>query len=234
MIHMFPTMPNAWLGHRIESRGNSEMGKRFYLVTRDLHLYLGLFISPFVLVFAISVFFLVHSWIPGAAKSRAPNTRAAAGLQLPPNLEQLSGRDRVNALRGVLDQAGVKGEVTFIRYIPKEHRLVVPVTVPGRETTVDINLDTRMATIEERSTGVWDAVVVLHKLPGPHGGDIRMNWVYLRIWRWLADATVLLVLFSSISGIYLWAVLRAERRIGLALCAAGTFSFLGIVYALCH
>ena len=55
MIHMFPTMPNAWLGHRIESRGNSEMGKRFYLVTRDLHLYLGLFISPFVLVFAISV-----------------------------------------------------------------------------------------------------------------------------------------------------------------------------------
>jgi hypothetical protein len=165
------------------------MSKRFYLVTRDLHLYLGLFISPFVLVFAISVFFLVHSWIPGGAKGRAPNTRAAAGLQLPPNLEQLSDRDRVNALRGVLDQAGVKGEVIFIRYVPKEHRLVVPVTVPGRETTVDINLETRIVTIEERSTGLWDAVVVLHKLPGPHGGDIRMNWVYLRIWRWLADAT---------------------------------------------
>jgi hypothetical protein len=180
-----------------------------------------------VLVFAISVFFLVHSWIPGGAKGRAPNTRAAAGLQLPPNLEQLSDRDRVNALRGVLDQAGVKGEVIFIRYVPKEHRLVVPVTVPGRETTVDINLETRIATIEERSTGFWDAVVVLHKLPGPHGGDIRMNWVYLRIWRWLADATVFLVLFSSISGIYLWVVLRAERRIGLILTAAGAFSFLG-------
>jgi hypothetical protein len=27
---------------------------------RDFHLYLGLFISPFILVFAISVFFLVH------------------------------------------------------------------------------------------------------------------------------------------------------------------------------
>ena len=35
--------------------------KRFYLITRDLHLYLGLFISPFVLLFAISVIFLVHS-----------------------------------------------------------------------------------------------------------------------------------------------------------------------------
>ena len=37
------------------------MNKRFYLITRDLHLYFGLFVSPFVLVFAFSVFFLVHS-----------------------------------------------------------------------------------------------------------------------------------------------------------------------------
>jgi len=28
------------------------MSKRFYRVTRDLHLYFGLFISPFVLIFA--------------------------------------------------------------------------------------------------------------------------------------------------------------------------------------
>jgi hypothetical protein len=30
--------------------------KRFYPITRDLHLYLGLFFSPFILVFALSVF----------------------------------------------------------------------------------------------------------------------------------------------------------------------------------
>jgi hypothetical protein len=54
----------------------------------------------------------------------------------------------------------------------------------------------------------------------------------MRIWRWLADGTVYLVLFLSISGVYLWAVLRAERRIGLALIAAGAVSFFGSVYAL--
>ena len=37
--------------------------RRFYVVTKDLHLYFGLFISPFVLLFAVSVFFLVHAWI---------------------------------------------------------------------------------------------------------------------------------------------------------------------------
>jgi len=35
--------------------------KRFYAVTRDLNLHFGLFVSPFMLVFAISVFFLVHA-----------------------------------------------------------------------------------------------------------------------------------------------------------------------------
>ena len=33
--------------------------RRLYLITRDLHLYLGMFISPFVLVFSLSVILLV-------------------------------------------------------------------------------------------------------------------------------------------------------------------------------
>jgi hypothetical protein len=205
------------------------MSRRFYLVTRDLHLYCGLFISPFVLVFAISVFFLVHSWIPGV--SRQPVSRTAHDLSLPAGVERLKGRQQVEALRGVLDGLGVAGEVNFIRYVARDHRLVIPVMVPGRETTVDLHLDTRTATVTERATGVWDAMVYLHKMPGPHNVNLRMNWFYIRIWKWLADATVCLVLFISISGIYLWAVLRAERRIGLLLLGAGALSFFGIVYA---
>jgi len=54
-------------------------------------------------------------------------------------------------------------------------------------------------------------------MPGQHNAAIRGNVWFMRFWRWLADITVYLVLFISISGIYLWLVLRAERRIGLAL-----------------
>jgi hypothetical protein len=204
--------------------------KRFYTVTRDLHLYFGLFISPLVLVFAISVFFLVHGWLPGTTQTAA--SRTVADLAVPAGVALLSGREQVNALRGVLDQLGVHGEVNFIRRISKEHRLVIPVIVPGREVTVDLNLETRAATITSRGNGMWSAMVYLHKMPGQHNANIRGNWAFLRIWRWLSDATVYLVLFLSISGIYLWAVLRAERRIGLALLAAGAFSFFGLVYAI--
>ena len=105
-------------------------------------------------------------------------------------------------------------------------------TIPGRETSVDLNLDTGSAVVTERGDSVWSALVYLHKMPGQHLANLRGNWVYMQIWRWLADGTVYLVLFLSISGVYLWAVLRAERRIGLALIAAGAVSFFGTIYAL--
>lgn len=207
------------------------MNKRFYAIIRDLHLYLGLFFAPFVLVFSISTFFLVHAWIPTAEEPPGP-PRTAQSVALAANIESLSGRARVDALRSVLDGIGVSGEMSFIRHDPKTHRLVIPVMVPGRETTVEIDLQSRTAAVTQRETGLLDALVTLHKSPGPHLADIRMNWWPMRAWRWFADGTVYLILFISVSGIYLWAVLRSERRPGLAILAAGASSFLAIVYAL--
>ena len=204
------------------------MRNRFYLIIRDLHLYTGLFISPFVLVFAISVFYLVHAWVP-AESSRPP--RKVTNLKLLPNVQDLSGRARVDAVRSILDQVGVQGEIGFIRHIPKERRLVVPISIPGRQTVLTIDLAAQTATVLERQTGLSDALVLLHKVPGPHLMDIRMNWFPMLVWRFLADGTVYLLLFITASGIYLWAVLRSERHVGLTLLTLGAFSFFGVVYA---
>ena len=209
------------------------MSGRFYRLTRDLHLYFGLFISPFVLVFSISVFFLVHSWRPGIA-SQTSATRVASALPLPGDWQKLSGRPLIDALKPTLEKAGVRGEVGFVRHMVKEQKLIIPVTIPGRETAVSISLASGEATIVTRETGLADALVTLHKSPGQHGPGIRMNWFYMKAWRWLADATVYLILFISVSGIYLWYVLRAERAVGYILLLAGALSFFGMAYALSH
>lgn len=206
------------------------MGKRFYVVTRDLHLYIGLFLSPFVLIFAVSVFFLVHP--KRSPQENRPPDRIASDLPVSVEIERLSGREQVAALRPVLEVMDVHGEVDFIRRIPKENRLVFPVRVPGHETVVDLNLVQRTAAISERATGLTDAVVHLHKMPGPHNVNVRGNSAYVRVWRWLADVTTYGLLFLTLSGLYLWAVLRAERRVGLALLCAGGISFFGLVYAI--
>ncbi|HEX4644195.1 MAG TPA: PepSY-associated TM helix domain-containing protein [Verrucomicrobiae bacterium] len=209
------------------------MKGRFYRWTRDLHLYFGLFISPFVLVFCVSVFFLVHAWAPtlGAEKSA---TQIVSGVALPEGLEKLSGRPLIDALKPTLAKLNVPGEVGFVRHMVKEETLIIPVSIPGRATTVNINLASHEATIVTRETGLADALITLHKSPGQHGPDIRMNWFYMRAWRWFADATVYLTLFISVSGIYLWYMLRAERRVGIILLVAGTVTFFGLAYVVSH
>ena len=207
------------------------MKGRFYRLTRDLHLYLGLFISPFVLVFAISVFFLVHSWIPQLA-SESVQTRIVSALTLPEDLQKLSGRPLIDALKPTLKKMNVSGELGFVRRLDKEATLIIPVMIPGRLTTVSLNIASREATIVTRETGWADALMTLHKSPGQHGPDIRMNWLAMKAWRWFADATVYLTLFITVSGLYLWYMLRVERKIGLILLFAGTLSFFGIAYAI--
>src|SRR5438876_7036005 len=147
------------------------MRGRFYRIIRDLHLYLGLFVSPFVLVFSISVFFLVHSWLPRIA-SETSTTRVVAALPLPGDVQMLSGRPLIDALKPALEKAGVRGEVGFVRHMVKEEKLIIPVTIPGRETTVSISITSRQATIVTRETGLAAALVSLHKSPGQHVPNI--------------------------------------------------------------
>ena len=105
------------------------MSRPFYRVTRDLHLYFGLFISPFILGFSVSVFFLVHRLSPNAAVG---TKSLISKLSLPPDLENLSGRPLVDRLIPILKQNGVEGELGWVQHFPKEHRFVIPVSVPGR------------------------------------------------------------------------------------------------------
>jgi hypothetical protein len=206
--------------------------RRFYLVTRDLHLYVGLFLSPFILVFAVSVFYLVHGLAQRPPPSASDASRTAANLTVPPDIARMRGRARVDALRPVLEQLGVHGEVDFVRHVASEHRLIVPVRLPDRDTVVELNYDRGTATVTTRSQSLGDALVYLHKMPGPHNVDVRGNSPFMRAWRVLADATAYLFLFITLSGIYLWVALRAERRVGLALILAGAGSFGGLVYAI--
>jgi len=48
----------------------------------------------------------------------------------------------------------------------------------------------------------------------------------------LADGTVYLVLFISVTGVYLWFSIKGERRNGLALIGAGVATLFAFLYGL--
>ena len=199
-----------------------------YRWIRDLHLYFGLFISPFVLLFAVSVFYLNHAKliVPERPVTTYRNLRIADGL------DRLKGREAVERVRELLPQVETDGEIGFLRYIAKDRRFVFPVSRAGIEATVEVDLGAQTATVRRRSMSFWESLAYLHKMPGPHNQAIRGNWIGIRVWRWFTDITIYLLLFISISGLYLWWAIRAERRIGLTLLTAGSLTFFVLIYAI--
>ena len=203
--------------------------KAFYRWTRDLHLYFGLFVSPFVIAFAISVFFLNHGHVDTSVASSIATYR---DVTIPDGIETARGRDAIDRARTITNQVGASGEIGFVRYVRSERRLTIPVSKPGLETAIDVDLVKRTAVVSRRSTGLLESMAYLHKSPGPHNADLRGNWLWTLVWRWLADATVYLVLFISATGVYLWLTIKTERRIGLALLGAGAVTAVACVYGL--
>jgi hypothetical protein len=188
-----------------------------------------LFISPFVLLFAASVLFLNHVKV---AADRWESVASFPNIQLPDGVDSARGVEAVDRARAIMSQVSVAGEVGFTRYTKATNRFSFPVSRPGLERLVDVDLASRIATVSRRSTGIMEAFAYLHKMPGPHNIAIRGNWIGTRAWRWLADTTIYLLLFISISGIYLWWAIKAERLIGLTLLIAGAGTISGLIYAI--
>ena len=188
-----------------------------------------MFISPFILLFAASVFYLNHGKLAagGTASGETYNN-----LDIPDGFDRLKGREAVDRAAAILPQVRVSGEIGFLRYVSSTRHLIFPVSKAGSETTVDVDLDARTAIVQRRSMNIWESLSYLHKIPGPHNVAIRGNWIGTTIWRVFADATIYLLLFISASGIYLWWAIKAERRVGFALLAGGAATFAGLIYGI--
>jgi hypothetical protein len=199
-----------------------------YRWIRDLHLYLGLFISPFILLFAGSVFYLNH----GKLLPDTSSEEIYRGLLVPQGFDRLKGAAAVERAQVILPQIAVTGEIGFLRYVSKDRHLIFPVSKAGVEAMVDVDLEARSARVKRRQMSFWESLAYLHKMPGPHNVAIRGNWIGTQVWRWFADVTIYFLLFISISGVYLWWAVRAERRVGAVLLGAGAITLSVLLYGL--
>jgi hypothetical protein len=152
-------------------------------------------------------------------------------MQIPEGIEQLKGKEAVERARALLPQLGVEGEIGFLRFVAKDRHLIFPVSKAGIEATVDVDVTARTATVKRRAMSIWESLSYLHKMPGPHNVAIRGNWIGTQVWRWFADTTIYLLLFITVSGVYMWWAIKAERRIGAAMLTAGAVTFAGLIYA---
>lgn len=212
----------------------NEVVNRF---TRQLHLYGGLFLCPFLLIFAVSTIQLNHDWY------RPPDeTTTTVALPIPAALlvdvtsrqvtDDMTFEERAAAGQPLLDHIvttlDLRGEIAGAGVV-RNGRTMLNVARPGIVQRVVVNVRTQEATITELKQGLFGTMRYLHLNPGPHR---QPQWIGTKAWGWIADATVYVTLLLTLSGVYLWMFIREERKSGIAVLGAGAVSFAAILYAL--
>lgn len=196
--------------------------KKYYPLVRSLHLYIGLFISPFVLIFCISVLVFNHASL---------FSRLAPVQSLPATRSKLDGipRDTTDLLtaKAIIAKLGISGEIDFIS--TTQDRIAFPVIKPGLRTKIEVDTRTDSVTITPQQEGSLGAMTYLHAMPGPHNAKLRGNSLFLIIWKLLADGVVYLLLFLTATGIFLWWCLKRERQWGLIALVMGGLVFSGLL-----
>jgi len=188
--------------------------KKYFPFVQDLHLYIGLFISPFILIFAVSVLVLNHL---GSLNNTSPvKTTMERRLKLHPlpyDTTDLGTGKRISS------HLGVVGEIDHV--FKGEHSLSIGVVRPGLETHIEVNTLTDSVYIKQDQTGTLRATTYLHKMPGPHLAMFRKNAGFMKLWSILTDMTVYMLLFLTVSGVFLWYFLKVERKMGLYAIGLG-------------
>lgn len=182
--------------------------KQYYPPVRALHLYAGLFVSPFILIFSLSVLALNHAgWLNKKSPVQKETEIKTRIDKFPADTSDLS------TAKDIIYKLKIDGEVDFIS--KRANHFSFPVTRPGLRLYIDVDTLTKDVSIKTETEGTLRAMNYLHKMPGPHNENIRGNSTFLKAWRVLADTVVYLLLFLSASGVFLWYFLKVERKIGV-------------------
>jgi len=205
--------------------------KKFYQIIKDLHFYIGLFISPFILVFAISALVLNHDFVDWQDNwqdwyfSVNEKVDETYRIDIP-----TPDKSNIDFARDIQKQVNISGEIAGV--FRDSIQIYIPVTKPGHRVSIRADLVAGLAYIHSEKTNIWKKMIWLHKMPGPHNANIRGNWIYTKIWKSLVDISVIFLLFSSITGITLWYYFKSERIIGLIALLIGFLSIASLVIGL--
>jgi len=196
--------------------------KKYYSWVRTLHLYLGLLISPFLLLFAVSILVFNH---PGNFNKKAPSKNSTV---LTTSWDSIPVRhtDLLTA-KAIILKLGIKGEIDFIS--KNDSIISFPVRTPGVINQIRVNKLNHNVSVTRTEVGTLRATTFLHAMPGQHNASMRGNSGFIATWRYIVDIIVYSVLFLTVSGVFLWYLLPFERKPGIYILAAGFLVFIGLL-----
>lgn len=197
------------------------------MLTRTLrrcHLYVGLFLSPWVLMYTFSTFVMNHrTWFRGA-NTPPPVWSEERQLRYEGTLPAQAAPRQVGAQ--LLASLGLDGAFVANRRAA-DGAIVIQRLYVARPVRVTFQPLTQMLIIERQAI---DGKAILERMHRRRG--YQQAYLADGLWAMSVDVVAAAVMFWAMSGVWLWWEMKATRRNGLIFGGIGLalfFFFMGIL-----
>jgi len=174
--------------------------------SRWLHIYLSMFSFIILLFFAVTGITLNHTeWFADQQKTTSMNGKL--------NLEWVSVKDtariaKLNIVEFLRNTHGIKGAVG--EFSIDENQCTISFNGPGYTADAFVNREDGSYEVSETKTGIWGVLNDLHK--GRDSG---------KTWGWLIDASAVLMVLVSMTGLIMLFFLKKKRVSGILIMVLG-------------
>jgi hypothetical protein len=181
--------------------------------TRTIHIYLTMAALGLMLFFAVTGFTVNHEDWFGAT---TPRTRTVTG-DTPAEL--VKAADKLRIVEHLRSKFGVTGAMTDFDTDDETYHVVFK--GPGRVCEATIARPDGKTSVELKSFGLAGRINDLHR--GRDAGEA---------WRWIIDASALLIVLASMTGVILWLALPKRRTLGIVALIVGIAGSIAFYLAL--
>lgn len=178
------------------------MNRTFLAWTRTIHIYLTMAALALMLFFAVTGFTVNHEEWFGATTPRVRNVTGTTPAGW------VKGEDKLRIVEHLRSQMGVSGAMTDFETDEDKYHVVFK--GPGRVCEATIARPDGKTDVEIKTFGLTGRINDLHR--GRDAGEP---------WRWVIDASALLIVLACITGVILWLALPKRRKLGIAWLLAG-------------
>lgn len=181
-----------------------------------VHIYAGLICSSYLLIFGISSLNYNHNFGKASIES----------VTWERSLKLVDMENNMALSKAVRDALGLIGwPLPSETHRDDQGNLHFGLYRPGKKYTIRVLFDENRVRVEETRKGFWEVFDSLHAKMGVPSSRFMSLWgVYTELCTWV-------ILFSTVSGVYLWTRRRSERLTGWILLAGGSgTSLLFMVY----
>ena len=180
-----------------------------YKIIRNLHLALGLLVTPFLLIYAISSVFYSHHILDfSTTETTVEEFTLTSGMKNPAEIADILLRK--HKIRGTLRSSSIS-DLGIMK---------LEVSRPGSFYTIKLDTNSGIVSSEQKTKDAAGFIKALHQA-GFRNKNAVESW-----WSFAITVVSVLVIFIVITGILLWTYRTKDRLSG------GIFLFINIVYCL--